>query len=89
MENNKTAKKVFTGEVVSDKMNKTIVVKVPRWSKHQQFHKTVRMINKYKVHDENNSAKIGDTVEFYEGRPLSKTKFMYLARVIKSHAVNE
>ena len=76
-------KKLFVGEVVSDKMDKTIVVKYDRAFKHEKFHKIVRSSKKYKVHDAQEQAKIGDKVEFYEGAPLSKTKFMYLHRVIK------
>ncbi len=74
--------KVLTGEVVSDKMDKTIVVKVVRMLKHPFWGKVVRRHKKYKVHDEQNAAKIGDTVEFKECRPLSKEKYMTLVRVI-------
>ena len=80
-------KLLYTGEVVSDKMDKTIVVKTERVFKHALFHKTIRKAKKYKVHDEKQEARIGDIVEFYEGRPSSKTKYMYLARVIKSNAI--
>ena len=73
----------LVGEVVSDKMDKTIVVKTERTFKHPRLHKVMRTAKKYKVHDEHEEAKIGDIVEFYEGRPLSKTKYMYLARVVK------
>lgn len=76
-------KKLMVGEVVSDKMEKTIVVKYVRAFKHKLFHKFVRKIKKYKVHDESSTAKIGDTVEFYQGAPKSKTKYMYLHRVVK------
>lgn len=78
-----TKKKLMTGEVVSDKMEKTIVVKYVRAFKHSKFHKIVKKTKKYKVHDENSLAKIGDSVEFYQGAPKSKTKYMYLHRVIK------
>lgn len=81
--NNESKRQTFIGEVVSDKMDKTIVVKTGRTFKHPQFHKTVRIAKNYKVHDEQGIAKIGDVVEFYEGRPVSKTKYMYLVRVIK------
>jgi len=81
----KETKKVRSqvGTVVSDKMDKTIVVETTRMFTHPRFHKIVRKAKKYKVHDENEQAKIGDTVEFYEGKPLSKTKYMYLSRVVK------
>jgi small subunit ribosomal protein S17 len=82
----KKMKRVMTGSVVSDKMNKTIVVDVSRDYMHPLFNKVVRTSKKYKVHDETEQAKIGDVVEFYEGRPVSKTKYMYLSRVISSSA---
>jgi small subunit ribosomal protein S17 len=82
-----TEKKIknFIGSVVSDKMDKTITVEVKRTFQDPVFHKTVRVSKKYKVHDENEVASIGDVVEFHEGRPLSKTKHMYLDRVVKAH----
>lgn len=76
-------KQLFEGEVVSDKMEKTVVVKTVRTYTHPKFFKTVRTSKKYKVHDEQEQAQVGDIVEFYEGRPVSKTKYMYLARVVK------
>jgi len=84
MENNEqTKKQIFVGEVVSDRMDKTIVVKTSRTFLNSVFHKVVRRNKNYKVHDELGKAKVGDIVEFVEGRPTSKTKCMYLARVIK------
>ena len=77
---------IFVGEVVSDKMDKTVVIKTSRTFKHPRFHKILRKSKKYKVHDEQEVAKVGDQVEFYEGRPLSKTKYLYLARVVKTKA---
>lgn len=77
-------KRIFVGEVVSDKMDKTVVVKTERTIKHPQLGKILRRSKKYNVHDESEQAKIGDTVEFYEGAPKSKTKYMYLARIISS-----
>lgn len=78
------AKRMYVGEVVSDKMDKTIVVKTIRTMKHPRMGKTLRRFKKYSVHDELEQAKIGDQVEFYEGAPKSKTKYMYLARIITS-----
>ncbi len=75
-------KKYMTGVVVSDSMDKTIVVKYVRAFLHKKFHKIVKTEKKYKVHDENSVAKVGDKVEFYLGAPKSKTKYMYLHRVI-------
>jgi small subunit ribosomal protein S17 len=84
MINEKENARIYTGEVVSDKMQKTIVVKTVQTYKDSRFHKVRRKFKKYKVHDAQGLAKIGDTVEFFEGRPLSKTKYMYLARVVSN-----
>jgi small subunit ribosomal protein S17 len=70
-------------------MDKTIVVKVDRTYEHPVFHKTMHKEKCYKVHDENEQAAVGDIVEFYEGRPVSKTKCMYLARVMQTRAINQ
>lgn len=77
----KIPKRLHTGQVISDRMDKTVVVNVKRTYKHPVFHKTVESFKKYKVHDEQGQAQLGDTIEFYEGRPCSKTKYMYLYRV--------
>jgi len=74
--------RTLVGEVVSDKMEKTIVVKVERTYVHPRLQKVMRSVKKYKVHDADKVAKLGDSVEIYEGRPVSKTKYMYLAKVI-------
>ena len=81
-----TRKRAHVGEVVSDGMDKTIVVKMVRTYTHPVFHKTMHKVKKYKVHDEQEQAQVGDVVEFYEGRPVSKTKYMYLARVVQTRA---
>lgn len=81
---NTVGKKMFTGTVVSDKMSKTVVVEVERAFRHPLFNKTVRVRRKYKVHDEQEQAKVGDIVTFFEGRHVSKTKYMYLEHVINS-----
>jgi len=83
MEKEKKQKRFYKGIVVSDKMDKTIVVKFERDYMHKLLGKVMRAIKKYKVHDDKNVAKKGDIVEFYEGRPASKTKYMYLVRVVK------
>ena len=67
-------KRTFTGIVVSDRMDKTIVVKVERTKIHPRYHKRYTVSKKYKVHDEKNQYKIGDKVKFVECRPLSKDK---------------
>jgi len=76
-------KRLLEGEVVSDKMQKTIVVKVIRRFKHPLIGKVVQRFKKYKVHDEDAQAKVGDWVEVAESRPLSKTKHMVLSRVVR------
>lgn len=67
-------KRVLQGVVVSDKQDKTIVVKVERRFTHPLLKKTVRRTKNYHAHDENNSAKVGDVVLIEETRPLSKLK---------------
>ena len=84
----KEKKKTYTGKVISDKMDKTIVVKTERTFQQQRFKKFVRQEKKYKVHDELKQAKEGDIVVFSEGRPHSKTKYMYLKKVLRSDSVD-
>jgi len=76
------AKRLFEGRVVSNKMEKTIVVETEQTYIHPKFRKILRKTKSYKVHDENNQAKIGDIVRFFQCRPLAKTKYMYLAEVV-------
>jgi small subunit ribosomal protein S17 len=71
------------GVVVSDKMNKSIVVKVERKFIHSVYGRTVRLNTKYVAHDENNECKIGDTVKIVETRPLSKTKRWRLGEILE------
>jgi len=82
-------KKTYIGVVISDKMDKTVVVETERIFKNADFQKVMRKTKKYKVHDELGKAKVGDVVEFFEGRPVSKTKYMYFARVVKSAQSNQ
>lgn len=83
MENRKTNKKIFTGLVVSDKMDKTVVVKITTKVLHPLYKKYVTKSVKYKAHDENNDAKAGDTVKIIECRPISKEKCWSLQEVIE------
>ena len=76
-------RKTREGVVVSDKMQKTIVVEVRDKIKHQLYKKTMNKTKKYKVHDENNEAGIGDIVEIVETRPLSKDKYFRLVRIVE------
>ncbi|MBI5428736.1 MAG: 30S ribosomal protein S17 [Nitrospinae bacterium] len=73
----------MTAVVVSDKMDKTVVVKVERKFVHPKFKKIVRTAKKYKVHDEKNECRAGDVVAIVETRPLSKEKRWRLQEIIK------
>lgn len=76
-------RQVKTGQVVSDKMQKTIVVSVSYLRKHPIYHKTVRRTSRFKAHDEANEARIGDVVRIEETRPLSKEKRWRLLEVVQ------
>ena len=76
-------RRVLTGTVVSDKMEKTIVVQVQRRYKHPRYRKYVSERIRYKAHDENNEAKIGDTVRIVSSRPLSRDKRWILQAVVE------
>ena len=67
-------RKIRVGQVVSDRMNKTIVVQVERFVEHPLYHKHIRRRSKLYAHDEKNECHVGDTVRVIETRPLSKTK---------------
>lgn len=67
-------KRILQGKVVSDKNDKTVVVKVERRFNHPLFKKVVRRSKNYKAHDENNSKKVGDLVSIQESKPISKDK---------------
>ena len=76
-------RKTRIGQVVSDKMDKTIVVTVEDSVQHPLYKKTMKRTYKLKAHDENNECGIGDTVEVMETRPLSKDKRWRLIRIIE------
>lgn len=67
-------KKVYTGTVISDKMDKTITVTVTNLVQHRRYRKVVKRVTKFKAHDPENRAKVGDKVKIIESRPLSATK---------------
>jgi len=67
-------RKIYTGKVISDKMDKTITVGVTRLFQDRRLKKTIKRMTKFKAHDEGNSCKVGDVVRITESRPLSKTK---------------
>lgn len=70
------------GRVVSDKMDKTIVVSVERLSRHPLYKRVIRLTTKFKAHDERNEARIGDTVRIVESRPLSATKRWRMVEIV-------
>lgn len=76
-------RKVRIGRVVSDKMDKTVVVAIETLVKHPLYGKFVRQTKKFKVHDETNECGIGDTIEMMESRPISKDKNWRVARIIE------
>ncbi|SHF10041.1 SSU ribosomal protein S17P [Seinonella peptonophila] len=82
-----TRRKVRIGKVVSDKMDKTIVVSVETYKKDRLYGKRVKYSKKFKVHDEENKAKIGDTVRIMETRPLSKDKRWRLVEIVKEAVI--
>ena len=77
-----TKRKTKVGRVVSDKMDKTIVVSVERLTRHRLYKRVIRLSTKFKAHDETNDARIGDTVLIEESRPLSATKRWRLVSVV-------
>lgn len=87
--NARSRRKERIGVVVSDKMDKTITVKVDRAIHHPVYDKMVRSATKLKAHDEKEIAKIGDTVKIEETRPLSKTKRWRLVEVVKKATLQD
>ena len=75
-------RKTKVGRVVSDKMDKTIVVSVERLARHPLYKRVIRLTTKFKAHDEANEARVGDTVLIEESRPLSATKRWRLVEVV-------
>jgi small subunit ribosomal protein S17 len=79
----RSARKVRVGLVVSDKMQKTVVVQIDRRVPHPVYGKMVTRSKKFKAHDEENSAKVGDTVRIMETRPLSKDKRWRVVEIVE------
>ena len=77
-----TVRKEKIGRVVSDKMDKTIVVSVERLSRHPLYKRVIRLTTKFKAHDERNEARNGDTVRIVESRPLSATKRWRMVEIV-------
>lgn len=83
MEEKRGRRKVRSGRVVSDKMDKTVVVAVETMIRHPLYGRTMRRTKRFKAHDELNSASVGDLVEIMETRPLSREKRWRVVRVIE------
>ncbi|MBN3039241.1 MAG: 30S ribosomal protein S17 [Candidatus Omnitrophica bacterium] len=83
MKANRKHRKTMVGFVLSDKMDKTIVVRLERLSIHKQYKRIIKKASKFKVHDENNQAKVGDKVKITQTRPFSKEKKWRLVEIIK------
>ncbi len=79
----RTRRKVRTGVVVSDGMDKTVLVRVDRSFRHPLYQKTVKRSSKLAAHDEQNEAHVGDTVRVMETRPLSKTKRWRVVEIVE------
>ncbi len=76
-------RKVFVGTVVSDKMDKTVVVAVDRLVRHPLYKKVIRRTSKFYAHDEHNECRVGDVVEIMETRPISKLKRWRVVRIVQ------
>ncbi len=83
MENIKNNKKELIGLIVSDKMDKSVVVQVERFVQHTVYKKFIKRYKKYHAHDESNECKIGDEVKIIETRPLSKLKRFRVTEIVK------
>jgi len=83
----RNARRVLTGTVVSDSMEKTITVLVETYKEHRLYGKRAKYSKKYAVHDENNEAKVGDVVRIMETRPLSKNKRFRLVEIVEKKVV--
>ncbi len=81
--------KTYTGKVVSDKMDKTVVVAVTRHFQHPVYKKTVKKVARFKAHDEQNACKIGDEVKIIETRPASKDKRWLVLEILTKAARSE
>lgn len=87
MTEERNQRKVYQGRVVSDKMDKTITVVVETYKTHPTYGKRVKYSKKFKAHDENNSAKMGDIVKIMETRPLSATKHFRLLEIVEESVI--
>lgn len=76
-------KRTLEGRVVSDKMDKTVVVEVDRLYRHTRYKKVVRGVKKFKAHDEDNACRVGDLVRIVESRPLSRQKRWLVQEILE------
>lgn len=83
------SKRILQGTVVSDKMDKTVVVAVERRKTHRLYHKVVTVTGRYKAHDENNQCRLGDIVRIEECRPLSREKRWRVTQIVTRGDVAE
>jgi len=83
MTDERNRRKTRVGKVVSDRMDKTIVVSIERLVKHPEYGRYVRRRSKFKVHDEKNECHMGDTVRFMETRPISKDKRWRFVEIVE------
>jgi small subunit ribosomal protein S17 len=81
--NESKKRKTYIGQVVSDKMDKTVVLAVTRRISHAKYNKTIKRTTKFKAHDEKNECKVGDVVRFIETRPLSKEKRWKVLEIVE------
>lgn len=87
MSEERNARKVYQGRVVSDKMDKTITVAIETYKNHPVYGKRVKYTKKFKAHDENNEAKQGDIVRIMETRPTSATKRFRLVEIVEKAVI--
>lgn len=80
-------KKRYTGEVVSDRMDKTVVVVVTRLAQHPVYKKTIKKASKFKAHDEENACKTGDLVSIVESSPMSRDKRWRVVEIVRKASI--
>jgi small subunit ribosomal protein S17 len=78
--------KIYTGKIVSNKMDKTVVVAVTRLFQHPVYKKTVKKVSRFKAHDASNECQVGDSVKIVETRPLSKDKRWLVLEILAKQA---
>lgn len=76
-------RRTLEGRVVSDKMDKTVIVRVDRLYRHRRYKKVVRAVKKYKAHDQENTCRVGDMVRIIESRPMSREKRWVVQEILE------